>query len=51
MTFMFLMVILGSTDERTVKSVAPVPIDLALTLFNLISIPVTNTSVQGKHPA
>ena len=46
MTFMFLMVILGSTDERAPKGFAPIPIGLALTLIHLISIPVTNTSVN-----
>jgi aquaporin Z len=46
MTFMFLMVILGATDERAPKGFAPIPIGLALTLIHLISIPVTNTSVN-----
>ena len=46
MTFMFLMVILGSTDERAPKGFAPIAIGLALTLIHLISIPVTNTSVN-----
>jgi aquaporin Z len=46
MTFMFLIVILGSTDERAPKGLAPVAIGLALTLIHLISIPVTNTSVN-----
>jgi len=46
LTFMFLMVILGSTDERAPKGFAPLAIGLALTLIHLISIPVTNTSVN-----
>lgn len=46
LTFMFLFVILGATDERAPKGFAPIPIGLALTLIHLISIPVTNTSVN-----
>lgn len=46
LTFMFLIVILGSTDTRAPKGMAPVAIGLALTLIHLISIPVTNTSVN-----
>ena len=46
LTFMFLMVILGATDSRAPKGFAPVAIGLALTLIHLISIPVTNTSVN-----
>jgi aquaporin Z len=46
MTFMFLIVILGSTDERAPKGFAPIAIGLCLTLIHLISIPVTNTSVN-----
>jgi aquaporin Z len=46
MTFMFLMVILGSTDKRAPQGFAPIAIGLALTLIHLISIPVTNTSVN-----
>jgi len=46
MSFMFLIVILGATDERAPKGFAPIPIGLALTLIHLISIPVTNTSVN-----
>ena len=46
MTFMFLMVILGSTDERAPIGLAPIAIGLCLTLIHLISIPVTNTSVN-----
>jgi len=46
MTFMFLVVILGSTDSRAPKGFAPIAIGLALTLIHLISIPVTNTSVN-----
>jgi len=46
LTFMFLMVILGSTDRRAPAGFAPIAIGLALTLIHLISIPVTNTSVN-----
>jgi aquaporin Z len=46
LTFMFLIVILGSTDKRAPKGLAPVAIGLCLTLIHLISIPVTNTSVN-----
>jgi aquaporin Z len=46
MTFMFLMIILGSTDKRAPLGMAPVAIGLALTLIHLVSIPVTNTSVN-----
>jgi len=46
MTFVFLVVILGSTDERAPSGFAPIAIGLALTLIHLISIPVTNTSVN-----
>ena len=46
MTFMFLMIIIGSTDERAPKGFAPIAIGLGLTLIHLISIPVTNTSVN-----
>jgi len=46
MTFMFLMIILGSTDERAPKGFAPIAIGLGLTLIHLISIPITNTSVN-----
>ncbi len=46
LTFMFLMIILGSTDERVPKGFAPLAIGLGLTLMHLISIPVTNTSVN-----
>jgi aquaporin Z len=46
MTFMFLMVILGSTDQRAPKGLAPLAIGFCLTLIHLISIPVTNTSVN-----
>ena len=46
LTFMFLMVILGATDDRAPKGFAPIAIGLALTLIHLISIPVTNTSVN-----
>jgi aquaporin Z len=46
MTFMFLMVILASTDARAPKGFAPLAIGLTLTLVHLISIPVTNTSVN-----
>jgi aquaporin Z len=46
MTFMFLMVILGATDARAPKGFAGLAIGLCLTLIHLISIPVTNTSVN-----
>ena len=46
MTFMFLLVILGSTDKRTPSGFAPIAIGLALTLIHLITIPVSNTSVN-----
>lgn len=46
MTFMFLMIILGSTDSRAPVGFAPLAIGLGLTLVHLISIPVTNTSVN-----
>jgi aquaporin Z len=46
MTFIFLVVILGSTDGRAPKGFAPIAIGMALTLIHLISIPVTNTSVN-----
>ena len=46
MTFMFLIIILGATDARAPAGLAPVAIGLGLTLIHLISIPVTNTSVN-----
>jgi aquaporin Z len=46
LTFMFLMIILGATDERAPAGLAPIAIGLGLTLIHLISIPVTNTSVN-----
>ena len=46
MTFMFLIIILGATDERAPKGFAPIAIGLGLALIHLISIPVTNTSVN-----
>lgn len=46
MTMMFLLVILGATDKRAPQGFAPIPIGLCLTLIHLISIPVTNTSVN-----
>jgi aquaporin Z len=46
MTFMFLIVILGATHARAPAGFAPIAIGLALTLIHLISIPVTNTSVN-----
>jgi len=46
MTFFFLLVILGSTDRRVPAGFAPMAIGLALTLIHLVSIPVTNTSVN-----
>jgi len=46
MTFMFLLVIHGATDKRAPQGFAPIAIGLCLTLIHLISIPVTNTSVN-----
>lgn len=46
MTMMFLIVILGATDSRAPAGFAPIAIGLCLTLIHLISIPVTNTSVN-----
>jgi aquaporin Z len=46
MTFMFLIIILGATDDKAPKGFAGIAIGLALTLIHLISIPVTNTSVN-----
>ncbi len=46
MTAMFLFVIMGSTDEKAPKMLAPIAIGLMLTLIHLVSIPVTNTSVN-----
>ena len=45
-SFMFLMIILGATDSRAPQGFAPIAIGLGLTLIHLISIPVTNTSVN-----
>jgi aquaporin Z len=46
MTAMFVVIILGATDRRAPPGLAPIAIGLALTLIHLISIPVTNTSVN-----
>lgn len=46
MTFFFLIIILGSTHRRVPAGFAPIAIGLALTLIHLVSIPVTNTSVN-----
>jgi aquaporin Z len=46
MTFMFLLIILGATHDKAPKGFAGIAIGLALTLIHLISIPVTNTSVN-----
>jgi len=46
MTFMFLLIILGATSSRAPAGFAPIAIGLGLTLIHLISIPVTNTSVN-----
>ena len=46
MTMMFVLVILGATDKRAPQGFAPIAIGLCLTLIHLISIPVTNTSVN-----
>jgi aquaporin Z len=46
LTFMFLVIILGSTDRRAPQGLAPVAIGLGLTLIHLIGIPITNVSVN-----
>lgn len=46
MTFMFLFIIMGATDKKAPAGFAPIAIGLGLTLIHLISIPVTNTSVN-----
>jgi len=46
LTFMFLMIILGSTDKRAPQGFAPIAIGLGLTLIHLVGIPVTNLSVN-----
>ena len=46
MTMMFLLIILGATDKRAPQGLAPIAIGLGLALIHLISIPVTNTSVN-----
>ncbi len=46
LTLFFLLVIFGSTDDRAPKGFAPIAIGLCLTLIHLISIPITNTSVN-----
>ena len=46
MTMMFLIIILGATDKRAPQGLAPIAIGLGLTLIHLISIPITNTSVN-----
>ena len=46
MTMMFLIIILGATDDRAPPGFAPIAIGLGLTLIHLISIPITNTSVN-----
>ncbi len=46
MTFVFVFIVLGATDERSPKGFAGIAIGLALTLVHLISIPITNTSVN-----
>jgi len=46
MTLMFLFVILGATDKRAPQGFAPIAIGLCLTLANLVSIPVTNASIN-----
>lgn len=46
MTFMFVIIVLGATDSRSPKGFAGVAIGLALTLIHLVTIPVTNTSVN-----
>ncbi len=51
MTFMFLIIILGVTDYHAPKGFAPLTIGLALMLINLISIPITNASVNPARSA
>jgi len=51
LTFFFLVIILGSTEERAPQGFGPLAIGLALTLIHLISIPVTNTSVNPARSA
>ncbi|NLS09764.1 hypothetical protein HGQ17_07040 [Nesterenkonia sp. MY13] len=46
LTFLFLLVILGATDSRAPAGFAPIAIGLALTLIHLVSIPISNTSVN-----
>lgn len=46
MTFIFVLVIIGSTDSRAPQGLAPIAIGFCLTLIHLVSIPVTNTSVN-----
>lgn len=46
MTFMFIFIILGATDEKSPKGFAGLAIGLTLTIIHLVSIPVTNTSVN-----
>jgi aquaporin Z len=46
MTMMFLIIIMGATDKKAPQGFAPIAIGLGLTLIHLISIPVTNTSVN-----
>ena len=46
LTFVFLLVILGTTHKDAIADLAGVPIGLSLTLIHLISIPITNTSVN-----
>jgi len=46
LTMMFILVIMGATDKRAPQGFAPIAIGLALTLIHLISIPITNTSVN-----
>jgi aquaporin Z len=46
LTFVFLLIILGATDERAPQALAGLAIGLTLTLIHLVSIPVTNTSVN-----
>ncbi len=48
MTLMFLLIILGATDKRAPAGFAPIAIGLGLTLIHLVSIPVTNTSVNPR---
>jgi aquaporin Z len=48
LTFFFLMIILGATDKRAPRGLAPIAIGFGLTLIHLIGIPITNLSVNPR---